>query len=362
VSALHVRKVVAGYGGAPVLRGVTFSVPHGQFAAVLGPSGSGKSTLLRVIAGLIHPTEGAVSFDDRVVSGPRIHVAPERRRVGLVPQDAALFPHLDVLANVGFGLPRAQRRGDRARDLLDMVGLADFATRMPGELSGGQRHRVALARALAIDPDVVLLDEPFSALDASLRADVRAEVRQVLRSTETTAVLVTHDQDEALSMADLVVVLNEGRLVQVGTPAAIYSAPTSRWVARFVGGAMVLPGVWTGAVGESTATVTSPLGALSARLAAGEIAHAGDAVDVVVRPEQLTIAPLDGPGAGGVRAMVRDVAYFGHDAVVTVDLPGFDEPVDVRVLGEHAWIRDTEVRIGVRNLAIAFGRRSPALS
>jgi len=358
VSELQVRKVVAGYDGAPVLRGVSFTVPHGQLAAVLGPSGSGKSTLLRVIAGLNTPIEGAVVIDGRVLAGPRVNVPPERRRIGLVPQDAALFPHLDVLGNVGFGLPRSQRRGDKPRDLLEMVGMADFALRMPGELSGGQRHRVALARALATDPDLVLLDEPFSALDAALRADVRAQVRQVLRRAETTAVLVTHDQDEALSMADVVAVLDDGRLIQVGTPAEIYAKPASRWLAQFVGGALVMPGTWAeGAAAGAAGSVTCPLGAIPARLADGEIAREGEAVDLVLRPEQLAVDDLNSPPPGSVIAMVRNVAYFGHDAVVTLDLPGCEQPVEARVLGDHVWQLDSEVAVAVRSAGLAFARQ-----
>lgn len=350
MSELQVRKIVAGYDAAPVLRGITFTVPHGNLTAVLGPSGSGKSTLLRVIAGLNRPFEGAIVVDGKVLSGPRVHVAPERRRIGMVPQDAALFPHLDVLANVGFGLPRAQRRSAQARELLEMVGMADYAERMPGELSGGQRHRVALARALATEPDVVLLDEPFSALDAALRAEVRGQVRQVLRRAETTAVLVTHDQDEALSMADQVAVVDEGRLVQVGTPAEIYAKPTSRWLAQFVGGALVLPGTW------KNGTVVGPLGVVSAQLADGHVARDGDTVDLVLRPEQLSVEDVDHDGPG-VIAMVRDVAYFGHDAVVTVDLPACEDPVQARVLGDRHWQPDSEVRVGVRSAGLAFAHQ-----
>ena len=348
MSELQVRKIVAGYEGAPVLRGITFTVPHSTLTAVLGPSGSGKSTLLRVIAGLNRPFEGAVVIDGTVLSGPRVHVAPERRRIGLVPQDAALFPHLDVLANVGFGLPRTQRRGDQAHAMLDMVGMVDFATRMPGELSGGQRHRVALARALATEPDVVLLDEPFSALDAALRAEVRGQVRQVLRRAETTAVLVTHDQDEALSMADQVAVVDDGRLVQVGTPAEVYARPASRWLAQFVGGALVLPGTW------KDGTVVGPLGVVNAHLADGQIAHNGDAVDLVLRPEQLVLSELEDGPRHGVVAMVRNVAYFGHDAVITVDLPACEDPVEARVLGDREWHLDREVVVGVRSPGLAF--------
>ena len=367
MSELQVRKVVAAYDGAPVLHGVSFTVPSGAFAAVLGPSGSGKSTLLRTIAGLHAPLEGAIVVGGRVLTGPRVAVPPERRRIGIVPQDAALFPHLDVRANVAFGLPRAQRGGARPDELLEMVGLADLAHRMPGELSGGQRHRVALARALAPEPDVILLDEPFSALDASLRAEVRAQIRQVLRRARTTAVLVTHDQDEALSMADIVAVLDQGRLVQVGPPEEIYQEPRSRWLAQFVGGAVVLPGAWRGDA------VTCALGDVPARLGAGEVAREGDAVELAIRPEHLTLAPV-GEGLGGVAggatgagtdagtnagtvALVRHVAYFGHDAVVTLDLPGLDQPIEARVLGVHHIRPDAEVRVSVTRPGIAFAAR-----
>ena len=348
MNELRVRKIVAGYGGVPILSGVSFTVAHGELAAVLGPSGSGKSTLLRVIAGLVKPLEGAVVLDGRVLSGPRVNVAPEKRSVAFVPQDAALFPHLDVLANTSFGLPRAQRGGARAHELLDMVGMSRFAHRMPGELSGGERHRVALARALATDPQVVLLDEPFSALDAALRVELRAHVKRVLRHAGVTTLLVTHDQEEALSMAGLVAVIDSGRLVQVGTPTQIYASPASRWLARFVGGAMVVPGTWR------RGTVEGPLGIVDARLAAGQIAADGDPVDIVVRPEQIHVQELSHGPAAGVMAMVRDVSYFGHDSVVLLDVPGRAEPIEARVLGDHEWHRDTEVRVSVRSEALAF--------
>ncbi len=348
MNELQIRKIVAGYDGAPVLSGVSFNVAHGELAAVLGPSGSGKSTLLRVIAGLVRPFEGAVVLDGRVLSGPRVNVPPEKRSVALVPQDAALFPHLNVLANASFGLPRAERGGTRARDLLEMVGMSELAHRMPGELSGGERHRVALARALATDPQVVLLDEPFSALDAALRIELRAQVKRVLRNAGVTALLVTHDQEEALSMADLVAVVDDGRLVQVGTPGQIYASPASRWLAKFVGGAMVVPGTWR------RDTVVGPLGTVKARLAVGELAADGDAVDLVVRPEQIQVSDRYTSSKSGVVAMVREVSYFGHDSVVVLDVPGWQEPIEARVLGNHQWKRDTEVHVNVKSEAIAF--------
>lgn len=345
MSELQVRKIVAAYDGSPVLHGVSFVVSSGALAAVLGPSGSGKSTLLRVIAGLHRPLEGAIVSAGTVLAGPRLDVPPQRRRIGLVPQDAALFPHLDVRANIAYGLPRRERDSGRVAELLELVGLTGLERRMPGELSGGQRHRVALARALAPAPDVVLLDEPFSALDASLRGEVRAQVRQVLRSTRTTAVLVTHDQDEALSMADQVIVLADGRLEQHGTPAEVYGQPRSPWVARFVGGAVTLAGVWRDGTAEC------PLGTIPARLAVGHSARSGDEVELVVRPEHLDLG-----GAHGMPALVRHVQYFGHDAVVTLDLPGLEAPIDARVIGGADVHPDAEVTVRPRQPALAFTR------
>ncbi len=349
MSDVLLREIVAGYEGSEdVLSGITMTIPHGDLAAILGPSGSGKSTLLRVIAGLVRPRAGAVMLGGRAVSGPRVHVPTEKRRIGLVPQDAALFPHLSVRANVAFGLPRTERNSARVAQMLDLVDMSDFADRSPGELSGGQRHRVALARALAPDPDVVLLDEPFSALDASLRTEIRAHVRRVLRYAGATAILVTHDQDEALSIADQVAVVNNGRLMQVGTPAELYTEPASRWVAQFVGGAIVLAGRWNGKA------VECPLGTVPARVHGTETPAKGAAVDVVLRPEQMALHPRGKRAPTGVTALVRDVEYFGHDCLVTLDLPGHPEPVQSRVLGNQQWARDSEVVVTVTSEGIAF--------
>ena len=205
---------------------------------MLGPSGSGKTTLLRLIAGFERPDAGRVRIAGRAVSGPDAWVEPEARRIGMVFQQGALFPHLSVGGNVGFG---ATGNG-RARECLELVGLADRAADFPHELSGGERQRVALARALAADPEVVLLDEPFSALDAGLRERLREEVAAILRAAGTSTLLVTHDQSEALSLADTVAVLREGRLEQVGTPEEVYERPQSQWVAAFLGDADVVPG------------------------------------------------------------------------------------------------------------------------
>ena len=211
---LTVSGLYKAFGTHPVLTGLDLDVPAGSFTAILGPSGSGKTTLLRLLAGFERADAGSIAIGDRVVDGPGTsQIPPERRQLGYVPQEGALFPHLTVAANVGFGLP-ARRRAARTAELLEAVGLAGMGGRYPHQLSGGQQQRVALARALAIRPEVVLLDEPFASLDAHLRASVRADVLEICRAAGTTAILVTHDQDEALSMADRIAVLRDGRIVQ----------------------------------------------------------------------------------------------------------------------------------------------------
>ena len=315
MSELVVEGLVKSFGGLRVLDGVDLTVPEGSLAAVLGPSGCGKTTLLRVVAGFETADAGTVSLGGTLVARPGHHVAPERRRVGVGPQEGALFPHLTVAGNVGFGLGRGRRHQSRVDDLLELVGLGGFGDRMPNELSGGQQQRVALARALAPDPALVLLDEPFSALDTGLRAAVRDDVRTALRATGATAVLVTHDQEEALSMADLVAVMADRRIAQVATPGELYSAPVDLGVATFVGDAVVLDVVADGA------RATSALGALERRT---PVYGAGRAV---VRPEQITLTEAD----AGVKATVTATVFYGHDALVRVEVVGSDGPVPVAV-------------------------------
>ena len=224
VSALTVVGVAKAFGSTPVLTDVTLSVPSGGFAAVLGPSGSGKTTLLRLLAGFDAPDRGRIALDGETLDDEQHRVPAHRRRIGYVPQEGLLFPHLTVAENVGFGLPRRSRGGSRVTDLLELIGLGGLGHRRPHELSGGQQQRVAVARALAPEPRLILLDEPFAALDASLRDSLRAEIKQLLASLGTTVVLVTHDQEEALSLADIVAILSDGRIVQHASPRAIYQA------------------------------------------------------------------------------------------------------------------------------------------
>jgi iron(III) transport system ATP-binding protein len=303
--------ITAGYGAAPVLDDLALDIRSGEFLAVLGASGSGKTTLLRVLAGFLRPLRGEVWLGERCVAGPGEFVPPERRRVGIVPQEGALFPHLDVAENVGFGLPRGS--GARIAQMLDLVGLPGLGHARPHELSGGQQQRVALARAVAPAPDLLCLDEPFSALDASLRAQVRGEVRDVLRAVGTTTVLVTHDQEEALAMADRVAVVRAGRIVQVAAPDALYRAPVDLGVARFVGEVVELP-----ARVSAPGRVTCVLGEVPLRTLADGAGPVPRTEGILaLRPEDLALRP---PGTSGATGTVTSASYHGHDTVVEVQL------------------------------------------
>ncbi|HVT41361.1 MAG TPA: ABC transporter ATP-binding protein, partial [Acidimicrobiales bacterium] len=328
---LAVRGVVKSFGDLRVLDRVELTVPTGSFTGILGASGSGKTTLLRIIAGFERLDSGEVRLGSEIVDdGQRTFVPTERRRVGYVPQEGALFPHLSVGRNVAFGLRRGPDRRARVRELLEMVGLEGLGRRYPHQLSGGQQQRVALARALATGPEFVLLDEPFSSLDASLRASVRAEVHDVLRRAGTTSILVTHDQDEALSMADQVAVLRDGVIAQLDTPAGIYRHPRDADLAQFLGESNVIHApVGSGAGGNGAMAAETPLGRLPVE--GWPASAAAGPAEVLIRPEQLVIA---GAEAGTVIATIESYQYFGHDAVVRVrpELGGLPELV-VRVTG-----------------------------
>jgi iron(III) transport system ATP-binding protein len=348
------------FGAHPVLSGLDLTVPAGSFTAILGPSGSGKTTLLRLLAGFEQVDAGTIAIGDRVVDGPgHAHVPPERRQIGYVPQEGALFPHLTVAANVGFGLPARERRGPRTGELLESVGLAGLGSRYPHQLSGGQQQRVALARALAIRPEVVLLDEPFASLDAHMRASVRADVQRICRAAGTTAILVTHDQDEALSMADRVAVLRDGRIVQYTAPQDLYMLPADPALARFIGDANLLDGT---VPGEAAATVDTILGRLTLEpSSAGDSAAAGQ-VTVLVRPEQLDIVAIHGTGsrapADCLIGHVVACEYYGHDAVVRVQpdgKPGAQEVI-VRTAGGPQLPAGAQVAVRARGPVIAWAR------
>ncbi|HUC13524.1 MAG TPA: ABC transporter ATP-binding protein [Acidimicrobiales bacterium] len=301
------------FGDHVVLDNLDLEVPEGSLTAVLGPSGSGKTTLLRLLAGFDRPDEGRISIGGTVVEDAHTHLPPESRRVGYVPQDGALFPHLNAAGNIGFGLPRAERKSGRVEELLELVGLGGEGQRYPHQLSGGMQQRVALARALAARPSLVLLDEPFASLDAALRAEVRADVARVLADTGTTSLLVTHDQDEALSLADRVAVLRGGRVAQCAGPEEIYLDPLDPALASFVGDANVLPGTVRGGMAM---TALGPLAIAGASTRLRE----SDDVLVLVRPEQVELHAVN--GAGGLTGRVVNCHYYGHDMLVTIEMVG----------------------------------------
>ena len=356
--ALSVTDLVVGYGGPPVVRGVNLDVASQEFLAILGASGSGKTTLLRAIAGYLRPEEGAISIGGVVVvdSRSRTWLPPEKRRVGIVPQEGALFPHLDVAGNIAFGLHDRKQAKARVSEMLEMVDLVGLESARPHELSGGQQQRIALARALAPAPSLLLLDEPFSSLDAALRADVRSEVRGLLADIGTATILVTHDQEEALSLADRVAVMSAGGIQQVDEPWMIYEKPATLDIARFVGDLVELS-----VQNLEDRTAHTALGLVPLVGMEDDDQGPGDSRrTVVLRPEQLVLVaerPVGGTAGAdaGTLGEVESISYHGHDSLTRVRLhdgttvsvrsPGgsalrIGEPVRVLVTGAGRLYRD----------------------
>jgi iron(III) transport system ATP-binding protein len=308
MTQLEIKNLSVSFGGQEILHDVNLSVEQKELIAVLGSSGAGKSTLLRLIAGFEAPSAGEIWLSGQKVSSADALTAPERRGIGIVPQDAALFPHLTVSGNIEFGLRGLDKAKKQARvlELLKLVRMEEFADRTPDQLSGGQAQRVALARALANKPALVLLDEPFSALDAELREVLRLEVKAALKAEGATAILVTHDQEEALSLADRVAIMRSGTIIQVGTPTEIYNAPADLGIATFLGDSVLIDGeVVDGKVHTS-------LGKLTA------LNHIEDGQKgvVAVRSENFYLQP----NPNGDSEVIGRV-FFGHDAVVEVQTP-----------------------------------------
>ena len=431
------------YGDRRVLDDVSLRIPRGSLVAVLGPSGCGKTTLLRAVAGLLPVTSGTITVGGRLVTGPGVQRAPEKRGMGWVPQDASLFPHLTVGENIGFGLPRTQRSDDlycepgeapggvagllagftrrgraarapvrasaplnaipragapahasafasaplhakpveenpdrgrrnsraaRIAELATLVGLSELVDRAPSQLSGGQAQRVSLARALAPRPDLMLLDEPFAALDPLLRSALRTEVAALLRGQHNTSLLVTHDQEEALSLADFVAVMRGGEILQFGTPADVYERPVDPWVAGFVGDTVELDGVWRDgrvecALGSlaadwmgapaQAASVHSSGAPITERNAASAPAD-GTFVRVLLRPEWLTLGAR-GSAQPTTDAGVTAIAYAGHDALVTFALADSEKTVvRARIAAPDLPQLGDRVTLGICQNALAY--------
>ncbi|PLZ03793.1 ABC transporter ATP-binding protein [Burkholderia sp. WAC0059] len=358
MSELRISGLYKAFDGHPVLHGIDLAVKPGTLLALLGPSGSGKTTLLRVLCGFERADAGSVEVDGRRVAGDGLHLPSEQRRIGYVPQEGALFPHLSVADNIAFGLPLAQRRArHRVAELLELVGLpASYGERAPQQLSGGQQQRVALARALAPSPSLVMLDEPFSSLDAALRLETREAVAHALSAAGATAVLVTHDQAEALSLGHEVAVLWRGRLLQTATPQALYQRPVSRELASFIGEAVVLPGTIVGMQAHCA------LGALPL-VDPTSAAMQGD-VDVMIRPEQIELlTPGDSRfaaqagAAQPLEALVQDVTFHGQDAAVMLQLASApDLTVRARVPGYRTPRAGERVRLVVGGEVSVYAR------
>ena len=314
--AIRCHNVTKRFGSVLAVNQVDLTVAPGEFLSLLGPSGCGKTTMLRLIAGFEVPDTGTIEIGDLCVVGPKRWIQPERRRVGMVFQDYALFPHMTVAENVAYGVRKWPDQRERVGKALRLVGLDSLRERMPHELSGGQQQRVALARALAPEPDVILMDEPFSNLDVALRARIRAETREILARAGATVIFVTHDQEEALSLADRVAVMWGGQIAQVGEPEELYRNPISREVAQFVGGANFL--IAHAANGQAQCAL--------GRFSLNGTAHSGD-LDLMFRPEdiELTVAS-DGA------SRVVDSTFYGHDSTVTIRLET-GENIQVRLLG-----------------------------
>jgi iron(III) transport system ATP-binding protein len=334
MSAIELQQVAKRLGATPVLTSVDLTVPDGSLTAVLGASGSGKTTLLRLIAGFEHVDAGTVVIGGHLVDDGRRIVRPQQRGVGYVPQEGALFPHLTVKGNIGFGVPRLERH--HVQQLVDLVGLSGLERRFPHQLSGGQQQRVALARALAIQPKVVLLDEPFSSLDASLREALRRDVIRILAQTGTTTILVTHDQDEALALADQIAVLRDGNVVASADPRTLYSDPPDITAATFIGKANIL------AAHVHADRARCVLGTI--RLQTAESAATDGPSWLLLRPEQLILHVEAKENA--VSATVVDSQYHGHDALVHVTINRPDHQVLlarvsgglVLTPGQHVWV------------------------
>lgn len=322
MTTLQISELGVHIGDRQVLRDLSLTIPSGSFTAILGPSGCGKTTLLRTIAGLVRPSAGAIRFGKQLVSVSSLVLPPHKRNIGYLPQEGGLFPHLNVAENVSFALPKSVGRIERESivdEMLQLVGLEGYNQRKPYELSGGQQTRVALARALAIKPAIVLLDEPFSNLDHALRAEISSEVVSLLKRTKTTSLMVTHDREDALVSADLIALMREGRVIQSGTPESVYMEPISAETAESTGDILEIPALRHGKV------LTSPLHIRSRKSLKKALSGS-----LLIRPEEIRVVSKR---KNLPSATITQVHYYGHDAVLELALPGLSKELKVRVTG-----------------------------
>jgi len=334
-SPLDVQNISVAYGANTVIHNIQFGLEAGEIGCLLGPSGCGKTTLLRCIAGFQAPSQGTVRVDQQEISSAQHQVAPEKRNIGMVFQDFALFPHLSVEENIAFGLrlmPRKQRH-QRVMELLALIGMPTLAQAFPHQLSGGQQQRVALARAMAPSPGILLLDEPFSSMDVELRVQLAREVRNILKQENSTAILVTHDQHEAFAMADSICVINQGRLEQHDSGYNLYHRPLTPFVADFIGEGVILPGMVVG-----SATVNTELGNIRGELPSG--CKPGCKVDVLIRPDDV-VHDEDSPET----AVVVEKAFRGSEFLYTLRMPS---GVEVLSLTPSHLDRSVHEKINIR--------------
>ena len=323
MTSLSISHLNVNLGEREIISDLSFDLRQGEIASLLGPSGCGKTTLLRAIAGLIPPTSGAIRFGTQLVGVSSVVLPPNKRGTGYVPQQGALFPHLNVGKNIAFGLDREiyskAQIAEITDEMLNLIGMRGFEKRLPSQLSGGQQTRVALARALAIKPKLVLLDEPFSALDAALREELRSEVVALLRKLGSTAILVTHDREEALVSSDRVILMRGGRVVQNGTPEEVYETPISPEIAASTGDVLILP-----AQKFENGETRYPLSTL------GGVVKGGDTGYVVIRPEEIQVSKSNNEGIAG---SLVNIDYYGHDAMLTVAIADSVTAIKARVIG-----------------------------
>lgn len=323
MTSLSISHLSVNFGERSVISDLSFDLKQGEIASLLGPSGCGKTTLLRAIAGLIQPKSGTIRFGTQLVGVSSVVLPPNKRGTGYVPQQGALFPHLTVAKNIAFGLDRDSNSKKQISEITDemvnLIGMQGMEKRLPSQLSGGQQTRVALARALAIKPRLILLDEPFSALDAVLREELRTEVVGLLRKLGSTAILVTHDREEALVSSDRVILMRDGRVAQNGTPEEVYETPVSPEIAASTGDVLILPAqlLDSGKIRYSL----SPEGGAPQDSASGH---------VVIRPEEIQVSRIS---QEGIEGSLTHIDYYGHDAVLTVNVAGSLTVIKARVAG-----------------------------